>query len=33
VCEALAGAGHAVPRSIRVAVDECLGQSGVWESA
>jgi 6-pyruvoyltetrahydropterin/6-carboxytetrahydropterin synthase len=33
VCEALAGAGHAVPRSIRVAVDECLGQSGVWESS
>jgi len=33
VCEALGSAGHAVPRSIRVAVDECLGQSGVWESA
>ena len=31
VAESLAASGHAAPRSIRVSVDECLGQSGVWE--
>ena len=28
---ALAAAGHAVGGTIRVSVDECLGQSAVWE--
>ena len=31
VLEALAPAGQAAARSIRVSVDECLGQRGVWE--
>ena len=31
VAESLATSGHAVPRALRVSVDECLGQSGVWE--
>ena len=31
VAESLAASGHAAPRSICVSVDECLGQSGVWE--
>ena len=31
VAESLAASGHPIPRSIRVSVDECLGQSGVWE--
>ena len=31
VTDALAAAGHAAPRAIRVSVDECLGQAGVWE--
>ena len=31
VTDSLAAAGHALPRAIRVSVDECLGQSGVWE--
>jgi 6-pyruvoyltetrahydropterin/6-carboxytetrahydropterin synthase len=33
VTEALAAAGHEPPPSIRVSVDECLGQAGVWERA
>jgi len=33
VCDALAATGRPVPRRIRVSVDECLGQSGVWESS
>jgi len=32
VIESLAASGHPQPRTIRVAVDECLGQAGVWES-
>jgi 6-pyruvoyltetrahydropterin/6-carboxytetrahydropterin synthase len=28
---ALDGAGHPAPSLLRVAVDECLGQSAVWE--
>ena len=31
VAESLVASGHAPLRSIRVSVDECLGQSGVWE--
>ncbi|MBM4012953.1 MAG: 6-pyruvoyl tetrahydropterin synthase family protein [Planctomycetes bacterium] len=31
VTEALASDGRAALRSLRVTVDECLGQSGVWE--
>ena len=31
VAELLVASGHAVPRALRVSVDECLGQSGVWE--
>jgi 6-pyruvoyltetrahydropterin/6-carboxytetrahydropterin synthase len=31
VIESLESSGHPVPRAIRVSVDECLGQSGVWE--
>jgi len=31
VAESLAASGHAAPRSLRVSVDECLGQAGIWE--
>lgn len=31
VAEALASSGHATPQSLRVSVDECLGQEGVWQ--
>lgn len=31
VAELLTASGHAAPRALRVSVDECLGQSGVWE--
>jgi 6-pyruvoyltetrahydropterin/6-carboxytetrahydropterin synthase len=31
VAESLAASGHAAPPSLRVSVDECLGQEGIWE--
>jgi 6-pyruvoyltetrahydropterin/6-carboxytetrahydropterin synthase len=31
VAESLAASGHAAPPALRVSVDECLGQEGIWE--
>ena len=31
VAESLVASGLAAPQSLRVSVDECLGQSGIWE--
>lgn len=31
VAESLVASGHAAPPALRVSVDECLGQEGIWE--